>query len=194
MPVTPAMSAADVGLFFGDGERAFSFHAAYVYSNDNGKGWWYYALRANAFSDIVVSGDEIPAALPSGCVHVSLLSAWMPSEDVALAVSDVMRAKLADFKGKLTSFPWADRFCGTGIFDENIAMEEYAVVELKKETPLYQTCTELVKSPLLEMQLPTRTTNSLKPGSTPPSTRGLGVPSWPGRPRKQRRHHCPRCS
>ena len=63
MLVTPAMSAADVGRFFGDGQCAFSLEQAYLYHNDNGKGWWYYALWVDDYRDIVVSG-VVPAAFP----------------------------------------------------------------------------------------------------------------------------------
>ena len=96
MLVTPAMSAADVGRFFGDGQRAFSLEPAYAYHNDNGKGWWYYALWVDDYRDIVV-GDvaAIPAAFPPGSVHVSLLTAWMPDEATATAFFDAITAKLA---------------------------------------------------------------------------------------------------
>ena len=57
------MSAADVGRFFGDGQCAFSLEQAYLYHNDNGKGWWYYALWVDDYRDIVVSG-VVPAAFP----------------------------------------------------------------------------------------------------------------------------------
>ena len=72
MLVTPAMSAADVGRFFGDGQRAFSLEPAYAYHNDNGKGWWYYALWVDDYRDIVV-GEAAPAEFSPGCVHVFLL-------------------------------------------------------------------------------------------------------------------------
>ena len=95
MLVTPAMSAVDVGRFFGDGPRAFSLEPAYAYHNDNGKGWWYYALWVDDYRDIVV-GDvaAIPAAFPPGSVHVSLLTAWMPDEATAMEFVDTHRRML----------------------------------------------------------------------------------------------------
>ena len=116
MLVTPAMSAADVGRFFGDGQRAFSLEQAYVYHNDNGKSWRYYALWVDDYRDIVV-GDvaAIPAAFPPGSVHVSLLTAWMPDEATATAFADVLTAKLADLKAKTST-----HLNGTGIFNADL--------------------------------------------------------------------------
>ena len=100
---------------------------AYLYHNDNGKGWWYYALWVDDYRDIVVSG-VVPAAFPPGSVHVSLVTAWMPDEATATAFADALTAKLASLKAKtLTHFRGAGIFNAdtTGMFSDS----RYAVVD-----------------------------------------------------------------
>ena len=108
MPVTPAagqaMSAGDVGRFFGDGRRDFSFKEGYIYHNDNGNNWWYFALWVEDIRDIGVS-PAADAALPAGlgCAHVSLLKSWMPDEATATAFSDSLTTQLTRLKKKQAS-------------------------------------------------------------------------------------------
>ena len=211
MLVTPAMSAADVGRFFGDGQRAFSLERAYAYHNDNGKGWWYYALWVDDYHDIVV-GDvaAIPAAFPPGSVHVSLVTAWMPDEATATAFFDAITAKLAGLKAKSS-----DHFRGTGIFNAELtgtfSDSRYAVVDLKVDTPLYGTCHHLVQLARQEVRLPKKSVRSFKtsfhasfatgtfgrPSSAeaadaaPPTLQPTPAPAGPARPSPRRRDSSP---
>ena len=119
MPVTPAagqaMSAGDVGRFFGDSLRDFSFKKGYIYHNDNGANMWYFALWVDDLRDICVSPADA-AALPAGvgCAHVSLLKTWMPDEATATAFPDSLAARLTRLKKKRS----AEHFRGVGPPDE----------------------------------------------------------------------------
>ena len=105
MPVTPAagqaMSAGDVGRFFGDSLRDFSFKKGYIYHNDNGNNWWYFALWVDDLRDICVAPADA-AVLPAGvgCAHVSLLKTRMPHECTAMAFSDSLKTQLTTLKKK----------------------------------------------------------------------------------------------
>ena len=211
MLVTPAMSAVDVGRFFGDGQRAFSLEPAYAYHNDNGKGYWYYALWVDDYRDIVV-GDvaAIPAAFPPGSVHVSLLTAWMPDEATATAFFDAITAKLAGLKAKSST-----HFRGTGIFNAELtgafSDSRYAVVDLKVDTPLYRTCHHLVQLARQEVRLPQKSVRTFKtsfhasfatgtlgrPSSAeaadpaPPTLQPTPAPAGPALPSPRRRDSSP---
>ena len=155
MPVTPAagqaMSAGDVGRFFGDSLRDFSFKKGYIYHNDNGANMWYFALWVDDLRDICVSPADA-AALPAGvgCAHVSLLKTWMPDEATATAFSDSLTTQLTRLKKKIS----AEHFRGMGLLDEAHSTEEYALVSLLVYTPLYRTCHQLLHSAKEALKLP----------------------------------------